>query len=81
MNYKKVASFSFLICRNQHDDTYRLYQVDPEARELFTLVPLHGDASFDHSYRMAQVGGYLLQGTSKNAFHGIFLHGKAKTRF
>lgn len=58
---KKTAPYNFLICRNRHDDSYTLYRVNPEAEELFTPVTLNANASFDHSYRMAQVGGYLLQ--------------------
>ena len=61
LNYPKTSPYDFLICRNQHDDSYSLYRVDPEVEELFTPVPLSADASFDRSYRMAQVGGYLLQ--------------------
>ena len=58
---KKTSPYDFLICRNQHDDSYRLYRVDPDAAELFTPVVLGAAASFDRSYRLAQVGGYLLQ--------------------
>jgi len=61
MNSNKTASYDFLICRNQHDDTYCLFRVDPEADDLFTPVALAAGAAFDRSYRMAQVGGYLLQ--------------------
>ncbi len=61
MNSTKVSPCDYLICRNGHDDCYRLYRLDPDAKELFNPVPLKTDASFDRSYRMAQVGGYLLQ--------------------
>lgn len=61
LNDKKASPYNFLICRNQNDDSYLLYRLDPEAEELFTPVPLGAGATFDHSYRMAQVGGYLLQ--------------------
>lgn len=61
MNTDKTSPNIFLICRDQHDDTYLLYRVDPGADELFSPVPLGAAASFDHSYRIAQVGGYLLQ--------------------
>jgi phospholipase C len=57
---QSTSPYDFLICRNRHDDAYRLYRVDTEAEELFIPVSLSTDASFDHSYRMAQVGGYLL---------------------
>lgn len=57
----KVSSYDFLICRNPKDNSYQLYRVAPDADELFTPVSLGADAAFDHSYRMAQVGGYLLQ--------------------
>lgn len=58
---KNVPSYDFLICRNQHDDTYRLYRLDPDAAELLTPVSLGANVTFDRSYRMAQIGGYLLQ--------------------
>jgi phospholipase C len=62
MNSKKKRShYDFLICRNRHDDAYSLYRVDPDATALFTPISLGANASFDRSYRMAQVGGYLLQ--------------------
>ncbi|OMH38930.1 alkaline phosphatase family protein [Motiliproteus sp. MSK22-1] len=60
-NFQKTSSYDFLISRNQHDDSYCLYRFDPDAEELFSLLPLSADASFDHSYQIAQVGGYLLQ--------------------
>ena len=60
-NTIKTSPYDFLICRNRHENSYRLYRVEPDADELFTPVSLASDASFDHAYRMAQVGGYLLQ--------------------
>lgn len=60
-NPPKKAPYNFLICRNSDDDSYRLYRVDPDAEELFTPVSLNADVSFDRTYRMAQLGGYLLQ--------------------
>lgn len=60
-NSKKTSAYDFLICRNQHDNSYHLYRVDPDADELFIPVPLGSNAAFDRTYRMAQVGGYLLQ--------------------
>ena len=57
----KSSAYDFLISRNQHDDAYRLYRVDPDAEALFTPVALAAEASFDRAYRIAQVGGYLLQ--------------------
>ncbi len=60
-NYKKTSPYDFLICRNQQNNSYNIYRVNAEAEELFSPVQLSVNASFDHSYRMAQVGGYLLQ--------------------
>lgn len=60
-NSRNAAPYDFLICRNQQNDSYQLYRVDPDADELFTPVTLGADVSFDHSYRIAQLGGYLLQ--------------------
>jgi len=57
----KHSPYVFLIARNQQDDAYRLFKVDLDADELFKPIPLDAGASFNHSYRMAQVGGYLLQ--------------------
>lgn len=57
----KTSGYNFLICRNRNNDSYQLYQVDPNAKELFAPVSLASDASFDHTYRIAQIGGYLLQ--------------------
>lgn len=67
---QRKPSYDFLICRNQQDDTYTLYRVDPHAAELFSPVPLSADASFDHNWRMAQVGGYLLQWSPLCKLHG-----------
>ena len=64
LNSQETSSYDFLICRNQHDDSYCLYRLNPDDEELFIPIPLSTDASFDHSYRMAQVGGYLLQWSS-----------------
>ncbi|MEW5769968.1 MAG: alkaline phosphatase family protein [Pseudomonadota bacterium] len=61
MSTNETLSYDFLICRNQRDDSYRLYRMDVGAEDLFTAVPLAPNATFDRSYRMAQVGGYLLQ--------------------
>ncbi|MBN0988669.1 alkaline phosphatase family protein [Amphritea pacifica] len=58
---QRRPSFDFLICRNQKDDAYTLYRVDPHAEALFTPVTLAADTSFDCNWRMAQIGGYLLQ--------------------
>jgi phospholipase C len=55
------ASYDFLICRNKGCDAYAVYRVDPAADTLFAKISLDENASFDPSYRMAQVGGYLLQ--------------------
>ena len=60
-NDRKTSSYDFVICRYQHDNSYRLYRIDPDAEELFTPIPLGAGVSFDSTYRMAQVGGYLLQ--------------------
>ena len=55
------VSEDFLICRSQGDDAYQLYRVNLNAPELFTLDSSAATASFNHSYRIAQVGAYLLQ--------------------
>jgi phospholipase C len=55
------AGYEFLICRNRHRDAYCLFRVDLAGEELFTPVSLGADASFDPTYRLAQIGGYLLQ--------------------
>lgn len=60
-NAPKTPPYDFLICRNQHDNAYRLYRMDYDAETLFSPVPLGAGGSFDCRYRMAQVGGYLLQ--------------------
>ncbi len=60
-NSEKASSYDFLICRNRHDDSYSLFRLDIGAQELFVPVATATDASFDRSYRIAQVGGYLLQ--------------------
>ncbi len=60
-NTNKTSSYDFLICRNQLNDSYCVFRVTPEAEELFAPVALGASAVFDHSYRIAQVGGYLLQ--------------------
>ena len=52
---------SFLVCRNRHSGTYHVYRIDPEAECLFNLLNEGSSLTFDHTYRMAQVGGYLLQ--------------------
>ncbi len=57
----KTAPYNFLICQNRHNDFYTIYRVDPDAAEIFSVVSSGKDVSFDRSYRMAQVGGYLLQ--------------------
>ncbi len=56
-----TSFFDFLICQNRHNTSYRLFRLDPLADEVFTPVPLGVDAAFDPTYRIAQVGGYLLQ--------------------
>ncbi|MES9851162.1 MAG: alkaline phosphatase family protein [Candidatus Thiodiazotropha sp. L084R] len=61
MNLKTTTSNNYLICRNRHIDSYQLYKVDLNAPELLTRLSLSTNASFNHSYRIAQVGGYLLQ--------------------
>lgn len=56
-----VSSYDFLICRNGQDNSYTVYRVDPDAEQLFSDIQLQAGASFDNRYRIAQVGGYLLQ--------------------
>jgi len=58
---EKSHSYNFLICRNSKDSSYRLYQVAADAAELFTPVSISPSLSFDPTYRIAQIGGYLLQ--------------------
>lgn len=70
-SYPAKCSYDFLICRNQKEDTYALYQFDPVADELLIPVPLSADVSFDCSWRMAQVGGYLLQWSPLCKPHGV----------
>ncbi|GGB93614.1 hypothetical protein GCM10011352_19580 [Marinobacterium zhoushanense] len=60
-NNPSTSPYVFLICRSQSKDVYRLYRVDPDAEQLLTPVSPDTPATFDHSYRIAQVGGYLLQ--------------------
>lgn len=60
-NPSMPSPYVFLICRNPHDDAYQLYRFDPDADALLTPVTLGTDVSFDHTWRMAQMGGYLLQ--------------------
>ena len=55
------VSEDFLICRSQSDDAYQVYRVNLNAPGLFTFDSLTAKASFNHSYRIAQVGAYLLQ--------------------
>lgn len=55
------SSYAFVICRNSESDAYQLFQFDIEADEMFKPVSVAADASFDKRWRMAQVGGYLLQ--------------------
>ncbi len=56
-----ISANDFLICRSRHDDSYGLFRVDFQSDDLFVPVPVNVKASFDHAYRIAQVGGYLLQ--------------------
>ncbi len=56
-----VSAYDFLICRNRYDDSYRLFRMNTQADDLFAAVSVSTEASFDHTYRIAQVGGYLLQ--------------------
>lgn len=70
LSTQRKSSYDFLICRNQKDDTYTLYRVDPKAETLFTPIQLSADASFDRTWRMAQVGGYLLQWSPLCTQHG-----------
>ncbi|MGI1670267.1 MAG: alkaline phosphatase family protein [Neptuniibacter sp.] len=56
-----ISSYQFLICRNQHNGSYLLYRFDPHADSPFIPVNLKAGAAFDHTWRMAQIGGYLLQ--------------------
>ena len=56
-----ACSQDLLICRHRHEDTYRLYRVDPAAEHLFVEMPVSSGATVDHRDRLAQVGGYLLQ--------------------
>ncbi|MCP5304934.1 MAG: alkaline phosphatase family protein [Chromatiaceae bacterium] len=51
----------FLICRDRTTDAYCVFRVDPDAEAVLTRVETGAKASFDPSYRMAQIGGYLLQ--------------------
>ncbi len=61
MTDKTTSPSGYVICRSRNDDAYALYQIDLQAPELFARVSLSPDAAFDRSYRMAQVGGYLMQ--------------------
>jgi phospholipase C len=60
-NLPKTESSHFLICRQKSDSSYGVYRIDPDAEDLFAPVTLDANVAFDPSYRMAQVGGYLLQ--------------------
>ena len=79
MNLRNTPSNDYLICRYRDNDAYRLYRVDFDAEELFSPVSLSEGTSFDRSYRMAQVGGYLLQWSplcqqdGKPGYHFILL--------
>ena len=58
---QKTNPYGYLICRHQDKDAYALYRLEPDGDELLTRVSSMPTESFDSSYRMAQVGGYLLQ--------------------
>ena len=60
MNSQPVSE-DFLICRSRSDDAYQVYRVNLDATELFTLASQTAQGSFNSGYRMAQLGGYLLQ--------------------
>ena len=55
------ASNHFIICRSPQSDGYSLYQLTPSAEELLHAVTLQSPVRFDPSWRIAQVGRYLLQ--------------------
>ena len=55
------SAYDFLICRNQENDTYQLYRFDCNASNPFAEIPLAKNLSFDRTYQIAQVGGFLLQ--------------------
>lgn len=57
----QASQFNLLICRNTTNNQYLLYRIDPEADALFTPLSVSPSANFDNRYRMAQIGGYLLQ--------------------
>ena len=61
MTEKTKTPYGYLICRHRQDDSYALYRVDLDATELLSRIALGKDITFDPSYRMAQLGGYLLQ--------------------
>lgn len=54
-------SHDFLVCRDRHTDAYRVFRLDPDAQTPFVPVATDTKAAFDPNYRMAQIGGYLLQ--------------------
>lgn len=60
-NDRTTPACNFLICRHQSNNSYQLYRFNPDADELFTPVSINRGASFDNSWQMAQLGGYLLQ--------------------
>lgn len=77
---QKISSYDFLICRAKNEDTYSLYRMDLNAPELFSPVTTSssgsGSASLGCSWKIAQVGGYLLQWNSAEGM--VIPSGKGK---
>lgn len=56
-----LSSPGFLICRHPGNDAYQIYRVDPDAEQVFEPIAVSAEATLDSSFRIAQIGGYLLQ--------------------
>ncbi|WP_207802583.1 alkaline phosphatase family protein [Motiliproteus coralliicola] len=61
MKSQTASTNNYLISRNKQNPSYSLYRFDLNSDELFTPVQLGANTCFDASYRIAQIGGYLLQ--------------------
>ena len=56
-----TAPHGYLISRSSKDDRYGLWRFDPEAKQLFTKMPLKSGASFPRDHQLMSIGGYLLE--------------------
>jgi len=78
---KRVSpACDYLICRSRRHDRYVIYRFDPDAPGLLVEVSV-SPGRFHSGWRMAQVGGYLLQWTPRVKVDGTPGYRYALRRF